>query len=78
MLWTSITLLGLSLVIWRCICDHPNDAIRFLAILSAVSCLTVGIAVAPILVQSLILLALLTFPSISRSYVKTIYSRRLR
>ncbi|MDV3347139.1 hypothetical protein D0962_01245 [Leptolyngbyaceae cyanobacterium CCMR0082] len=60
--WTALIFLGLTFIFWQLLKFVSDEAIRFIASLVAVACLVVGLAIAPILLKSLILLVLLLTP----------------
>ncbi|EKV00071.1 hypothetical protein Lepto7375DRAFT_2161 [Leptolyngbya sp. PCC 7375] len=60
--WTALIFLGLTFIFWQLLQFVSDEVIRFLASLVAVACLVVGLAIAPILLKSLILLVLLLTP----------------
>lgn len=64
--WTAFIFLSLTFVCWRFVQVHPHEVARFLASLSAIACLLIGLFTAPILLQSLILLSLLIQPAIAQ------------
>lgn len=65
---TTLIFLGLMLTFWRLTQIYSDEVIRFLSSLAAVTCLIVGVAAAPVLLKSLILLFLvLTSSMVSRN-----------
>ena len=60
--WTALIFLGLTFIFWQLLKFVSDEVIRFLASLVAVACLVVGLATAPSLLKSLILLVLLLTP----------------
>ncbi|MBE7382442.1 MAG: hypothetical protein F6J95_013655 [Leptolyngbya sp. SIO1E4] len=63
--WTALILFGLAIAAWRFTQNHPDDVGRFLGSLSALVCLIAGLATAPLLLRSIILLGLLVYPDCS-------------
>ena len=63
--WTTLTFLGLTLVFWRFTRIYSDEVMRFLGSLATVTCLIVGLATAPILLKSAVLLILLFAPSLA-------------
>lgn len=62
--WTALIFLGLTFTFWQLLQFASDEVIRFLTSLAAVACLVLGLAAAPILLKSLILLVLLLTPLI--------------
>ena len=63
--WTALIFLGFALTFWRLTQIYSDEVICFLGSLASVACLIVGLATAPILLKSLILLFLLLTPPIT-------------
>ena len=63
--WTALIFFGLTLICWRLTQIYSDEVICFLGNLATVACLIVGLATAPILLKSLILLCLLLTPSMA-------------
>mgnify|MGYP001792110510 FL=1 len=61
--WTTLIFLGLTLIFWRLTQVYSDEAICFLSNFATVACLIVGLATAPILLKSTVLLFLLITPS---------------
>lgn len=61
---TALLFLGLVLTFWRLTQIYSDEVMRFLSSLAAVTCLIIGLATAPILLKSLILLFLLLTPPV--------------
>ena len=62
--WTALLFFGLTFTCWQLAQLSSDEVIRFLSSLAAAACLIVGLAIAPILLKSLILILLLLTPPI--------------
>ena len=61
--WTTLICLGLTFTFWRLTQNYSDEVIGFLGSLATATFLIIGLAAAPILLKSLILLLLLLAPS---------------
>ena len=61
--WPPLIFLSLTLIFWRLTQVYSDEVICFLGNLATVACLIIGLATAPILIKSMILVLLLVAPS---------------
>ena len=63
---TSLFFLILTFYAWQATHKHKEEAGRVIAGIFSVICLVVGLSVAPVLLKSLVLLAVVLYPAIPR------------
>lgn len=65
MTWTALILLGLAIALWRHSHHQADEVGKLLELITALMCLMIGIAIAPLLLKVLSLFVLLIYPTCS-------------
>ncbi|ESA32424.1 hypothetical protein N836_26235 [Leptolyngbya sp. Heron Island J] len=63
--WTTLILFGMAAISWQLAQNHADDIGRFLGAQSALFCLLAGLVKAPLLLQGVVLIGLLVYPTCS-------------